>query len=70
MKYTKKDLLKLYTNLVRARTFQNLAVKMLTEGKVPADGTWLEERTLDACEASFTELIDNAPQTAKIILHP
>jgi len=33
MKFTKKDLLKLYTNLVRARTFQNLAVKMLTEGK-------------------------------------
>jgi threonine dehydrogenase-like Zn-dependent dehydrogenase len=46
------------------------AVDMLSEGKVPAEGIWLEERTLEACEASFTELIDDAPQTAKIVLHP
>lgn len=33
MKFTKSDLIKLYTNLVRARAFDTLAKKMLTEGK-------------------------------------
>jgi 2-desacetyl-2-hydroxyethyl bacteriochlorophyllide A dehydrogenase len=46
------------------------AVKILSEGKVRAEGTWLEERSLEACAASFAELIDNPPSIAKIILHP
>ena len=33
MKFSKKDKIKLYTNLVRARAFDTLCKKMLTEGK-------------------------------------
>lgn len=33
VKFSKKDLKKLYTNLVRARAYNDLCVKMLTEGK-------------------------------------
>jgi len=46
------------------------AVDILAEGKVRADKTWLEERSLDDCGTSFAELIDSPPSTAKIILHP
>jgi len=46
------------------------AVDILAAGKVRADRIWLEERTLEACETSFAELIDNPPSTAKIVLHP
>jgi L-iditol 2-dehydrogenase len=46
------------------------AVDILNAGKIRADNTWLEERSLEACETSFTELIDNPPSTAKIVLHP
>ena len=46
------------------------AVDILAKGIVHLDGTWLQERVLEACEASFAELIDNPPETAKIILHP
>lgn len=34
MKFTKKDLVKLYTNLVRTRAFDEAAVKWLAEGKI------------------------------------
>jgi 2-desacetyl-2-hydroxyethyl bacteriochlorophyllide A dehydrogenase len=46
------------------------AVDILTTGEVHLDDTWLQERTLEACEASFVELINDQPETAKIILHP
>ena len=46
------------------------AVDILAAGEVHLDGTWLQERALEACEASFVELIDAPPETAKIILHP
>ena len=46
------------------------AVDILAEGKVRADKTWLEERSLADCGTSFAELIDHSPSTAKIILHP
>jgi threonine dehydrogenase-like Zn-dependent dehydrogenase len=46
------------------------AVDILATGEVQLDGTWLQERVLEACEASFVELIDASPETAKIVLHP
>ena len=46
------------------------AVDILATGEVHLDGTWLQERVLEACEASFVELIDAPPETAKIVLHP
>ena len=46
------------------------AVDILAKGEVHLDGTWLQERALEACEASFIELIDDHPETAKIVLHP
>ena len=46
------------------------AVDILAKGEVHLDGTWLQERPLEACEASFVELIDDHPETAKIVLHP
>jgi threonine dehydrogenase-like Zn-dependent dehydrogenase len=46
------------------------AVDILATGQVQLDGNWLQERALDACEASFVELIDDSPETAKIVLHP
>jgi threonine dehydrogenase-like Zn-dependent dehydrogenase len=46
------------------------AVDILSGGKVHLDDSWLKERTLEACKASFVELIDDSPQTAKIVLHP
>jgi 2-desacetyl-2-hydroxyethyl bacteriochlorophyllide A dehydrogenase len=46
------------------------AVDLIAKGEVKLDGTWLEERPLEACEASFVELIDGQPEAAKIVLHP
>ena len=46
------------------------AVDILARGNVRPDDMWLQERSLDDCEASFMELIDNQPGTAKIVLHP
>jgi 2-desacetyl-2-hydroxyethyl bacteriochlorophyllide A dehydrogenase len=43
---------------------------ILATGEVQLDGTWLQERALDACEVSFVELIDEQPEAAKIVLHP
>jgi hypothetical protein len=45
-------------------------VDILVAGKARLDGTWLEERPLAACEASFIQLVDEQPAVAKIILHP
>lgn len=43
MKFSKKDLIKLYTNLVRTRAFDRAAIKLMAEGKLvsfyhPAEG--------------------------------
>lgn len=46
------------------------AVDILATGQVHLDGTWLQERALQACEASFIELIDDHPEAAKFVLHP
>ena len=46
------------------------AINILAAGKLPTQGLWLDERPLDSCAASFTELIDSHPSTAKVILHP
>ena len=47
-----------------------LAVDILASGKVDLDTSWLDERPLAACGASFTQLVDEKPAVAKIILHP
>ncbi len=46
------------------------ALAMLAEGEVKASADWLEERPLEACAASFAELIDAPPAIAKIVLRP
>lgn len=46
------------------------AVGILAEGRVKLDGSWLDERPLDACEQAFIQLVDAPPAIAKIILHP
>lgn len=46
------------------------AVEMLACGEVHATADWLEERPLDACAASFTQLVDAPPAIAKIVLRP
>jgi threonine dehydrogenase-like Zn-dependent dehydrogenase len=46
------------------------AVAMLGRSEVRAEDDWLEERPLDACAASFAQLIDAPPDIAKIVLRP
>jgi threonine dehydrogenase-like Zn-dependent dehydrogenase len=46
------------------------AVAMLAAKKVRVSNEWLEERNLEACAASFTQLVDGSPAVAKITLHP
>lgn len=46
------------------------AVAILAEGKLKLDGSWLDERPLEACEQAFNQLVDAPPAVAKIILHP
>jgi threonine dehydrogenase-like Zn-dependent dehydrogenase len=46
------------------------AVDILASGKVKPGGSWLDERSLAACQASFVQLVDEQPAFAKIILHP
>jgi 2-desacetyl-2-hydroxyethyl bacteriochlorophyllide A dehydrogenase len=46
------------------------AVTMLAGGEVHAAADWLEERPLDACADSFTQLIDAPSAIAKIVLRP
>lgn len=46
------------------------AVGMLSRGEVRAATDWLEERPLDACTASFAQLVDTPPDIAKIVLRP
>jgi L-iditol 2-dehydrogenase len=46
------------------------AVAMLARGEVRATPDWLEERPLEACSASFAQLIDAPPAIAKIVLRP
>lgn len=46
------------------------AVGMLARGEVRAAADWLEERPLDACAASFSQLVDAPPAIAKVVLRP
>ncbi len=46
------------------------AVSMLAAGDLPTSGDWLETRELEACAASFTQLVDDPPAAAKITLIP
>lgn len=54
-----------YTSVDFAR-----ALDMLIAGEVYPSPAWLEERALEACGASFAELIDTPPAVAKIVLRP
>ncbi len=46
------------------------ALELLTAGIVRPTADWVDERPLEDCDRSFKELVDTAPQAAKIILHP
>ncbi len=46
------------------------ALGLLTDGIVRPSSDWVEERPLEDCDISFSELIDTNLSAAKIILHP
>lgn len=46
------------------------ALNMLIGGALQPDPSWLEERPLEACQASFEQLIDAPPAIAKVMLRP
>jgi threonine dehydrogenase-like Zn-dependent dehydrogenase len=46
------------------------AVAMLAAGDVAPAPSWLQERSLEECDDSFAELIDNPPAVSKNVLRP